>query len=205
MADLKTIAPKVDHPLHKADPVFLAKSRRRAPEDPRQRGLMVGSLGLLLFALGIVLWHDRNFWFPDTPEAESAQPPENSTAAKITPAQPSATVSHRAKAAKPKRQVAKNQAATNQVATRQPAMEAEVPASTRPGSSSVRVELQPDTPPQPATGAGTAGDSETAANATGEAAERVQMSATTSDNVASPARQPWRARRGPTIRCWRGR
>ena len=219
MADLKTIAPKVDHPLHKADPVFLAKSRRRAPEDPRQRGLMVGSLGLLLFALGIVLWHDRNFWFPDTPEAESAQPPENSTAAKIAPAQPSATVSHRAKAAKPKRQVAKNQAATNQVATRQPAMEAEVPASTdssppgatigartvlpplevevvagdshrtiRPGSSSVRVELQPDTPPQPATGAGTAGDSETAANATGEAAERVQMSATTSDAVASPAR-----------------
>src|SRR5258708_21515724 len=134
MAGLRTNVPKVDHPLRKAEPVFLAKSRRRA-EDPRQRGLMVGALGLLLFALGIVLWHDRNFWFPETPEAESAQPPENSTAAKIAPAQPSATVSHRAKAAKPKRQVAKNQAAknqaaTNQVATRQPAMEAEVPAST---------------------------------------------------------------------------
>ena len=43
---------------------------------------MVGSLCLLLLALGIVLWHDRDFWFPDTPEAESDQPVETSPAAK---------------------------------------------------------------------------------------------------------------------------
>src|SRR5260370_33042092 len=100
MPDLRTIVPKVDHPLRKAEPVFLAKTRRRA-EDPRQRGVVVGALGLLLVALGIVLWHDRNFWVPDTPEAEAAQPPENSTAATSAPAPPSATVSHRAKPAEP--------------------------------------------------------------------------------------------------------
>jgi len=34
---------------------------------------MVGSLCLLLLALGIVLWHDRDFWFPDAPdEAEQS-------------------------------------------------------------------------------------------------------------------------------------
>src|SRR5271165_3655002 len=58
---LKTIAPPPEGGL-------LAEPRRRAPEDPKQRGLMVGSLCLLLLALGIVLWHDRDFWFPETPE-----------------------------------------------------------------------------------------------------------------------------------------
>ncbi len=203
MADLKTIAPKVDHPLHKADPVFPAKSRRRAPEDPRQRGLMVGSLGLLLFALGIVLWHDRDFWFPETPEAESAQLVENSPVAKRATVQPSATIVHRAKAARQKPQTALDTnpapadssppGATISARTVLPPLEVEVVAgdshrTIRPGSSSVRVELQPDTPPQPATDARTAGDSETAASLTSEAAERVQMSATTSDAVASPAR-----------------
>jgi TonB family protein len=219
MPDLKTIVPKADRVPDTADRVFMVKSRARAPEDPRQRGLMVGSLCLLLLALSIVLWHDRDFWFPATPEVESAQSPENSTAAKAAPAQPSATISHRAKTAKPKYQVSKNQFSTNQVATQHPAPEAEVPASTdpappgatigartvlpplevevvagdshrtiRPGSSSVRVELQPDMPPQAAAEISAARDSETAANVTSEAAERVQMSATTSENVASPVR-----------------
>jgi TonB family protein len=72
-----------------------------------------------------------------------------------------------------------------------PPLEVEVVAgdnhrTMRPGSNSVQVELQPDTPAQPASTA--AADSESAANVTSEAAERVQMSASTSDNVAAPAR-----------------
>jgi len=51
---------------------------------------MVGSLCLLLLALGIVLWRNRDFWFPDTPEAESAQPVESSPLAKVAPLQPPA-------------------------------------------------------------------------------------------------------------------
>ena len=170
---------------------------------------MVGSLCLLLLALSIVLWRGRDFWFPETPEAESAQAVENSPVAKVAPPRPSTPIAHRAKAAKPKHQTKTRQVApeTNNPApadssppgatisarTVLPPLEVEVVAgdshrTIRPGSSSVRVELQPDTPPQPLADARTAGDSETAANATGEAAERVQMSATTSDAVASPAR-----------------
>ncbi len=57
MSMLKTIVPKTDRTL-------VPKRRRIGKEDYRQRELMVGSLCLLLLALGIVLWHDRDFWFP---------------------------------------------------------------------------------------------------------------------------------------------
>jgi len=209
MPDLKTIAPKADRLPPKADRAFIVEPRPRMTEDPRQRGLMAGSLCLLLVALSIVLWHDRSFWFPDTPEAESAQQPENSAAAKAAPAQPSGANANRAKAAKPKHQAETRQvaAASNNpapadpsapgatigVRTVLPALEVEVVAgdshrTIQPGSNSVRVELEPDTPPQPAAEIDAAKDSQSAANVTSEAAERVQMSATTSDIVASPVR-----------------
>jgi len=169
---------------------------------------MVGSLCLLLLALSIVLWRDRDFWFPETPEAESAQPIESSPAATASPTQPSAATARHAKAAKQKRQSETQQVAetnnpvptdpsppgaTISARTVLPPLEVEVVAgdthrTIRPGSNSVRVELQPDTPPQSATDSRTAADSETAAKVTSEAAERVQMSTTTSDNVASPVR-----------------
>src|SRR5580692_3803243 len=37
-----------------------------APHQPKQRRLMVAALMLLLISLGIVLYRDRDFWFPDT-------------------------------------------------------------------------------------------------------------------------------------------
>jgi periplasmic protein TonB len=58
----------------------------------------------------------------------------------------------------------------------------------KPGSSSVRVDLHPGNPPQPITGAGVATDTESAANVTSNAAERVPMSADASQIVASPVR-----------------
>ena len=161
--ELNTITPKADHAL-------LAESRRRAPqnpkEDPKQRRLMVGSLCLLLLALGIVLWHDRDFWFPDTPEAESDQPVESSPAAKVASAQPSAAnrqASHSRKAETPGRRSqspSRTALAPPPVAisarTVLPPLEVEVVAgdthrTIRPGSSSVRVDLQPGAPPQPIT------------------------------------------------------
>ena len=58
----------------------------------------------------------------------------------------------------------------------------------RPGSSSVRVSLQPGSPAQPVTVAGATGDTETAANVTSNAAERVQISTNASEIVTSPVR-----------------
>ena len=68
MSNLNTIVSQPESTL-------VAERRGRSSADRRQRGLMVGSLCLLLLALGIVLWHDRDFWFPDSPdEADDAQP-----------------------------------------------------------------------------------------------------------------------------------
>jgi protein TonB len=197
MSELRTIVPK-------ADRAFLAESRRRATEDPNQRKLMVGSLCLLLLALSIVLWHDRDFWFPDTPEAESDQPVESSPVAKVAPMQPAAATVKTAIAAKPKHRISSEAkpaapavplapVATTTARAVLPPLEVEVVAgdthrTIRPGSSSVHVDLQPGIPPQPVTDAGTSGDTETAGSVTSDAAERVQMSADASEIVARPVR-----------------
>ena len=208
MSSLKTIVPKTDRAL-------VAESRKDATEDSRQRGLMLGSLCLLLLALGIVLWHDRDFWFPDTQEAESAQSVESSPAPKAAPARDSAAgvkpalgakLNHRAPLKSHKEAAQETAQETNTSASQTPVppavettrtvlppLEVEVVAgdthrTLRPGSTSVRVDLQPGTPPQPATDAGSTGDAETAANVTSNAAEQVEMSSDASEIVTSPAR-----------------
>jgi TonB family protein len=201
MSDLNTIVPKTERTL-------AAESKRRAPEypkeDPKQRRLMVGSLCLLLLALSIVLWQDRDFWFHDTPEASSVPPVESAPAAKIAPAQPSASAAKPLTSAKPKHQVvseAKLPAASAPpppmaaTATRTvlPPLEVEVVAgdthrTVRPGTTSVHVDLQPGAPAQPSNDVSVTSDTETAAKVTSSAAERVQMSTDASDIVASPVR-----------------
>jgi protein TonB len=203
MPDLNTLVPKTDRAL-------LADSPRRLPEDPKQRRLMVGSLCLLLLALGIVLWHDRDFWFPETPEAESEQPVESSPIAKVAPAKPAAAAKPvTAARSKPRSKLRSKQRPKHQVAavaktpapstpppvatttrTALPPLQVEVVAgdshrTIQPGSSSVRVDLQPGTPPQPVTEAA-AGDTRTAGNVTTYAAERVRMTSDASDIVARP-------------------
>ena len=196
--ELNSIAPK-------ADRAFLAESRRRAPAEHKQRGLMVGSLCLLLLALGIVLWHDRDFWFPDASEedVESDQPVENSPVATAVPAQPPKAVA-KAQSARPKHQsppaVKTSDPETPAppmavVANRTvlPPLEVEVIAgdthrTIRPGSSSVHVDLQPGTPPQPDMDPVAASDSENAATVTSDASERVQMSADASQVLARPVK-----------------
>ncbi len=200
MSDLN-IVPKMERALFE-------EPGGRAPEDPKQRKLMVGSLCLLLLALSIVLWRNRDFWFPDTPEAETDEPMESSPAAKVAPMQPPAANVKPAVAAKPKhhvRSAAKSAAktstpttppapvATTTARTVLPPLEVEVVAgdthsTIRPGSSSVRVNLQPGTPAQPVTDAGAAGDTQTAAKVTSNAAERMQISTDASEIVTRPVR-----------------
>lgn len=211
MSDLKTIDPKLDRQ-------FLTNSPRSAPEDLKQRKLMLGSLTLLLVALGIVLWHNRDFWFPDSGEDDAEQIVETVPATKpalprnAAPVAASPRVSgtlqpkHAALAGK----VAAPPAVANPAVTPPaastttrtvlPPLEVEVVAgdshrTVRPGSNSVRVDLQPGTSPQPVTepqpvtqaaSGGSAPD--TAASVTTNAAEHVQMSAGASSIVTSSVR-----------------
>lgn len=206
MSELRTVVPKPENTL-----VALPRHTPvHASEDLRQRRLMVGSLCLLLLALSIVLWRDRDFWFPDSPEeADTDQPVENFSAAKTVPARESAPIAKLAPATKanhkPVHAVVKKEAANTAsppatapaspviARTVLPPLEVEVVAGdnhrvVRPGSSSsVRVDLQPGSPPQPAPEAPTR-DTEIAANLTSNAAERVQMSSDTSAIVSRSVR-----------------
>ena len=202
--EINTLASNADHSL-------LAEPRARAVHESKQRKLMLGSLSLLLVALSIALWHERDFWFPDTPDAESEQQAENSPGTQIPPQsgspqsaslQSSSAASKTAAVTKPKHQTAVQgkspapptptaPAAATTARTVLPPLEVEVVAgdthrTVRPGSSSVRVDLQPGSSPQPVTEA--PADTQTAASVTSNAAEHVQMSADASEIVAHPVR-----------------
>jgi TonB family protein len=176
---------------------------------------MAGSLCLLLLALSIVLWHDRDFWFPDSSDADADQSVENSPAASDTPQRQPAPVARLAPAVKPVHgaraahpashtiaapaEVTANIAAADQeppvgpvVTSRTvlPPLEVEVVAGdnhriVRPGSNSLHVDLDPGVPAQPAV---EAPEPQTAQNITTNAAERVQMSAGASAIVTSPVK-----------------
>jgi TonB family protein len=208
MPNLNIFVPKTDltkTDLSKTDHALLQDSPKL--QDPKQRRLMAGSLCLLLLALGIVIWHDRDFWFPDTPEAESDQPVETSPAARIAPATAGTSAAKPVTAARSKSRLKPRPKQTVAAAAAAPALSAPPPAematatrtvlppldvevvagdshrTIRPGSSSVRVDLQPGAPSQPVAEAAPA-DTQTAAKVTTFASERVQISA--SDIVARP-------------------
>jgi TonB family protein len=204
MSMLKTIVPKTDRTL-------ASKRRRIREEDHRQRELMVGSLCLLLLTLGIVLWHDRDFWFPDSPDAEFDQASESSPVENTVPAREPTAAVNLAPAAKPHHKTLRATRPTNvplvavdpgsedpppvvmTSRTVLPPVEVEVVAGDshrviRPGSNSVHVDLQPGDPPQPAPEMTTPGETETAASVTSNASEQVQMSANASAIVTSPVK-----------------
>ncbi|MFZ0318490.1 MAG: TonB family protein [Candidatus Sulfotelmatobacter sp.] len=211
MSDLKTIVPR---PGRRAMP----QPRPPAPpphHDRRQRELMVGSLCLLLLALSIVLWRNRDFWFGDSPDqANTGQPVENTPVATAPPTLESAPAATLAPAIKPAHKALRtssNPAPANASTptstadasttpppvvmnsrTALPPLEVEVVAGDshrvlRPGSNSVRVDLQPGSSPETTTEAPIT-DTPTAATVTSNAAERVQMSADASAVVTSPVK-----------------
>jgi protein TonB len=207
--EFKTIAPKAERDFL-AEPH--ARSSARLTEDPKQRGLMLGSLCILLLALGIALWHERDFWFPDTDtvsEADSEQPLESApVAAPDARVQSPAVVAKLAPSAKSKHGTTK-QNKTLAIATPTsapaappppvavtrtvlPPLEVEVVAgdshrTIRPGTSSVRVNLQPGAIAESQTNVG-AVETKTAANVTSDAADRMQISADASDILARPVK-----------------
>jgi hypothetical protein len=191
--------------------------------EPKQRRLMAIALSLLLVALVSVLYHDRDFWFPDTiGAAESDQVETSPVTAQSAPVQAPVTsqrISLEAKPAHRSRAAAKSAAGSAaQSATKSapaqpsapiiartvlPPLEVEVVAGdthrvVRPGSNSMRVDLQPGAPPQPSSDAVGNADT-TAANVTADAAERVEICHPTPHEIVSELRC------GRAIPCWRGR
>jgi periplasmic protein TonB len=202
MFDSGSLVPKTDHSL-------VAELPERDPlsaNDIRQRRLMVIALTLLLAVLGLAIYANREFWFQDTQEADSDQPAEVSPTG-TAPVQPSpleakaATppkAKHRAapeaKSATPEASSAPVAATATTNRTVLPPLEVEVVAgdqhsTIRPGTNSVRVDLQPGAPTQTASDPVSAGfPSKTAAAVTNDAAERVQMSADAAEVVSRPVR-----------------
>jgi protein TonB len=203
-----------------------ADPRHDPPREPQQRRMMVIALVLLIVALGFVLFRDRDFWFPDAQDAMDADAPATPTVAADRPVQ-----SGVAKATSPVVASKRTHAVVPQQArhagsvaasdpppaaiqrTVLPPLEVEVVAgdahrTVRPGSNSVRVDLQPgssqsgssqsspsqSSPSQPSSSQIEIADAPeasaapaTAANLT-KASERVEVSADASQIVSRSVR-----------------
>jgi TonB family protein len=200
--------------VSKTDRLLPAASPSRSLEERKQRRTMVIALALLLVALGFVLYRDRDFWFPETQEAEEQPLPQPqqtasaNTATQTAVAQPlsAAPVAHKnsrrgklqPKSSAPSQSASQDSDAPPMSATTSrtvlPPLEVEVVAgdvhrTVHPGTTSVRVDLQPGSPAQqvavpPAVSAYT----DTASAVTSNAAERVQMSSGTAEVVSRPVR-----------------
>ncbi len=186
---------------------LLANPRSRRPEEPKQQRMMVVALTLLLLALGFALYRDRDFWFPETQEAAGQsqnQPQVQTQDQPATPvvAMPDSPVHRNSHGVKAKPKVdARSEAPADTsappvttVRTVLPPLEVEVVAGNvhrmlRPGTNSIRVDVQPVSPPTSVANAPAANNaSDTAANLTTEAAEHVQISSDTAEIVTQPVK-----------------
>jgi TonB family protein len=198
--------------VRKSERPLLTALPPQRPVENRQRRLMVGALALLLIALGLLLYKDRDFWFPDDMQEadELPSPPDSGTAAPtptshtlvVATAAPS-TSKRQAKSRPQLREAAPEEPDPPFIAvthrTVLPPLEVEVVAgdahrSVRPGSNSVHVDMQPGSPPQPEAAPVSNSNyndtlaSDSTASLTSNAAERVQMSADTAENVSRPVK-----------------
>jgi TonB family protein len=205
MSILKTIVPKPSRAVP-------AQFRWKSPEDRRQWRLMVGSLCILLLSLGILLWHDRDFWVP--PDDADVDQPAPAEIAPVTRTEPSKSIhlpliiaSPAASTHKSVRHSTKVSVATQAAEaaaddgsgitvtsrTVLPPLNVEVVAGDthrvlQPESNALHIDLQPDEPAAPPQAAVESPETATAARVTSNAAERIQMSANTSTVVASEVR-----------------
>jgi protein TonB len=177
--------------------ISVAAPLRRAQEYKQQR-MMVAAFALLLVALGFVIYRDRDFWFPDTQEAEDQ--PELTAPASAAPASQPATVEKKQhnsklqpKASAPVASAPPMTATTERTVL--PPLEVEVVAGdvhriVRPGANSVRVNVQANQPPPSAStvpdNSMVSDGGEATASVSSNAAERVQMSVDTTDEVSHP-------------------
>jgi TonB family protein len=180
-------------------------------EERKQRRMMAVALVLLLLSLGVVLFRDRDFWFPDTEQTEELRPPEPaahstvSTAASNVVAQPVSTTAKKESGAKAQPKIAAPAKSVDADAsappfasitnrTVLPPLEVEVVAgdvhkTVHPGTNSVRVDLQSGSAPQKVvvpSASNTANASVARVNS--NAAAHVQMSTDTVQVVSQPVK-----------------
>jgi protein TonB len=197
MVDQKTGVPKTgQHLLPGAS----------SPNSPRQQRLMLVALGLLLISLTFVLYRDRDFWFPDTQDAET-RPLSPSVAQESSP---TATVAPPAVAPAPRKKphvreaVRKDSQNSNDSSNPGPAvtttrtvlppLEVEVVAgdahrTVRAGSNAVHVDLEraPSRQDLPSV---TSNVNQTASRVATPAAERTSVSPDTASNMVIRSVQP---------------
>lgn len=193
MSDSKTLLSKVGD--------LLSSPSQNSSQEPKQRRLMAAALSLLVIALVFVLYHDRDFWFPDTEEAQDQV--DQPVPAVGAPTQPTASQSvsanrKKSHAGKPQLNATAQPAADTPpivaTATRTvlPPLEVEVVAGDshrhlKPTTNAVHVEVQPDLPDENADSPPATAE-DRAAKVTDNAAEHVQMSADTSEVVSEPVK-----------------
>jgi TonB family protein len=185
---------------------LLADPRSQRPVEPKQQRMMVIALALLIGSLAFALYRDRDFWFPATQEATDQSQNSPQVQSQVQPAPmgiakpdvPAHKKSHSAKA-KAKADAPYNApddapAPPPVVATRTvlPPLEVEVVAGdvhrvVRPGTNSVRVDLQPGSSPHPVAQPPSL-PTQTAASVTTAAAEHVQISSDTAEIVSQPVK-----------------
>ena len=174
----------------------------------RQRRLMLVALGLLLISLALVLYRDRDFWFPDTQEADTR--PLSPSVAQDTPPNAPAALPAVAAAAPPSRrkahaheavrnsQISNNSpdpvAPVTTTRTALPPLEVEVVAgdahrTVRPGSNSVHVDLE-RAPSRQDLASVTSSVSQPASRVATPAAERTSISADAAASMVTRSVQP---------------
>jgi periplasmic protein TonB len=193
--------------------LFLAKTKRhrladphsQRPVEPKQQRMMVIALALLIAALAFALYRDRDFWFPATQEAadQSQDQPQVQSQVQSVPAgvaKPDSLSHKKSHGTKVKARIDAPPDAPDDsppppvIATRTvlPPLEVEVVAGdvhrvVRPGTNSVRVDLQPGSSPHPVAQPPSL-PVETAASVTTAAAEHVQISSDTAEIVSQPVK-----------------
>ncbi len=193
----------------KTVPLLALEPPASKSEERKQQRMMVIALVLLLLSLGFVLFRDRDFWFPDTEQADE-QPEPTAHSAVVTPtpsivAQPVSTplkkessVKAQPKTSAPAEAVDADASAppfaaiTNRTVL--PPLEVEVVAgdvhkTVHPGTNSVRVDLQSGAPPQKVAVPAASNNANTSvARVNRDAADRVQMSTGTVEVVSQPVK-----------------
>jgi|ERR1700686_1118003 len=197
------------HMSTKTVPLLALEPSAPKSEERKQRRMMVIALVLLLISLGVVLFRDRDFWFPDTEQAED-QPEPTAHSAVVTPtpsivAQPVATplkkessVKAQPKTSAPAKAVDAHASAppfaaiTNRTVL--PPLEVEVVAgdvhkTVHPGTNSVRVDLQSGSAPQKVVVPAASNPANASvARVNSNAAAQVQMSTDTVQVVSQPVK-----------------
>jgi periplasmic protein TonB len=193
--------------IRKSEESALTVPEKPAPREHNQRRMMLVALSLLLVALTMVIYRDRDFWFPDTDDADDLEPVPATVTIETKPTPPavnspateksllgkSAGKRH-SQAPPPSVAGPENSAAAappSNSRTVLPPLEVEVVAGDyhRPlhsGTNSINVDLQPGAPSRKLPD--TVATDKNAANTTMKAAENLKISAEAAEVVSQPVR-----------------